>query len=282
MKNNFLIALLCLAGSLSLSAQIQYNYEQDNFLRLELDRPVFNDLFGTAGINFFSFAAYLNGEFNIGESGKIAFEIPYFRTSAESFGSSSDLGNIAIAYQFRNFGTPDFLELKLRIPTAGEDNFGPILSLVDYTERFSAIVPDLISFEPSYNLESKNKDGFYYRFRPGLKFLIPTDDNNFDDAFELLLDLNIYGGYRTGNIDINAGITSTSILSEGDLDFDERVLRQFSSTITYTTGAFKPGVIFRVPLGDEIISDLYNIAIGVHFSYIFGGRSNFTPDSDSN
>ena len=273
MKINFLFAaILCLVGTFSLSAQsIHFNYGQDNFLRLELNRPVFSDNFGDVG--FFSFASYLNGEFKVGQKGKISFELPYSRSSIEFFGSESNLGNIAIGYQLRNQVNHNYLQFNLRLPTGGDDAFTSLLLLIgDITERFTASDPDLVSIESSYNLESKTNQGLYYRFRPGLQLIIPTEDNV---DTELLLNLNIIGGYRTDAIDINAGFTTTSLITEADPDFDDRVIRQFSTNFTYTAGAFKPGLLFRIPLGD-LVSDVYDLSIGVHLTYTFGGKTELT------
>ena len=281
MKIHYLFIALCLIGSSSLSAQSIYNnYGQDNVLRLELNKPIFSD---DSGLGFLSIDSYLNGEFKVGKKNKIAFEVPYSRINFNSsFGdeSISNLGNIAIAYQIRNLVKPNFLEFKVRLPTVDNNTLGSLL-LTDYTERFTSVIRDLVSFEPSYNLESSNSTGLYYRFKPGFKLLIPTRSNTFDDSMELLLDLNILYGYRSEAIDINAGLTTTSIITEGDIDFGDRVLRQMFTSFTYTGSAFKPGLLIRIPLGDTVGS-LYDFVVGLQLAYTFGNKSNKTPmDSSS-
>jgi hypothetical protein len=271
MKNQFLIAILCLVGSFSLSAQsIYYNYGQDNFLRLEFNRPIFSDDFDA---KFFTFDAFLNGEFRVGKKDKISFEIPFSRFAFDSFGSGfSDtrLGSIAIGYQVRNLEKPSYFDFKLRLPTADDDGLSIVFT--DFTERFTSVFPNIVSIEGSYNFESKNLLGWYFRFKPGAKLLIPTNDETLDDL-ELFIDMNILGGYRTEKFDVNAGITTTTIATAENIDFEDRILRQLVSTFTYTTGAWKPGLIFRIPLGDEIFGDTFDIAIGVHVGYNFGNGS---------
>lgn len=281
-KNLFLPLCLVCSVALSLSSQsIFYNYEHENFLRLELNRPVFTE---DIGASLLSFDAFLNGEFSVGEKNKIAFELPYNRTSFDlGFGefSNSRFGNIAVAFQMRNHINKNYFEVKLRVPTNGENNFGPVL-LADYTERLTSVYPDIVSLESSYNLESTNDMGMYLRFRPGIKLIIATNDDIFDDSYELLLDLNLLGGYRNENLDINGGITTTSIITEGDEDFDDRVLRQLFTTVTYSVGAFTPGLVLRYGLGD-IYGDLYNVVIGVSGTYTFGTKTNQSVESsDSN
>jgi len=239
-------------------------------LRLEFNRPLLSE---DLGVRFLTFDSFLNGEFTIGEKNKIAFEIPFSRFSFDfGFGNSSEsnLGNIAIAYQIRDLVNPNYFEFKVRVPTAGRNSF----LFTDYTERFASIFPDLFSIEGSYNFESKNTLGWYYRFKPGLKLLIPT---NSDDSFiindvELLLDVNVLGGFRSEKFDVNAGITTLTLISEEDSDLDSRVLRQLLTTVTFVRGAWKPGLIIRVPLGDPF-GDLLELALGVHVGYTFGTKS---------
>ena len=279
MKNYFLITVLCFVASLTLSAQsIYYDYGQDNFLRLEFNRPIFNNNDFGANPNIFSFESYLNGEFRVGKKNKIAFEIPYSRFTLNSdFGSfsSNELGNIAIAYQIRDLAKPSYIEFKVRVPTAND--FG--LFLADYTERFTATFPDLLSFEGSYTYEIEATQGLYYRFKPGLKLLIPISDSFSDDA-EGLLDLNALIGYKSEKFDINGGITSTWILTESGADFDDRVLRQLFTTFTYNAGAVKPGILLRIPLGDNIAFG-YNISVGIHVAYTFPTKTLDEPVIES-
>ena len=281
MKSFFLFTLLCFVVSFSLSGQsVYYNHGHDNFLRLEFNRPVFSDDFGSA-INFLSFDSYLNGEFTVGGKNKLAFELPYNRLSFDlgnSRSSDSQFGNIALAYQIRNLDDANYFEFKVRLPTAQETSFGGFgLLFTDYTERFTSVIPDIFSLEVSLNKESTNTQGAYYRFNPGLNILIPTSDDAFDDPLEMLLDINILGGYRNQNIDFNAGLTTTSIITESDIDFSDRILRQLFTTFTYTGTAFKPGVIIRLPFGDTV-GDSYDVVLGVHFSYVFGGSSKKTTE----
>lgn len=274
MKNNFLFAILCVFGSFSITAQSSYfNHGQDDFLRVEFNRIFFDDL--GADQNFLSFNAYLNGEFKVGKKNKISFELPYSRFSIDDGGggefSVASIGNIAVGYQIRDLDSPNYFEFKVRVPTVSEDDLSPLLILSsDYTERFSAFFPDLLSLETSYNLESNNTTGLYYRFRPGLKLLIPTSDELFNNEVELLLDLNILGGYRTSKFDVNAGLTTTSIITDSDIDLDDRVLRQLFTSFTYMGGALKPGVILRMPMGE--LNESINYSIGVHLTYTFGSN----------
>lgn len=275
MKKHFLIFIFCIIGSIALQSQsIYYNYRQDDFLRLELNKPFFSSSSSFYDIGFLSFDAYLNGEFKVGQKNKIAFELPYNLLSLETWNdsySSSNIGNIALAYQIRDLVSPNYLEFKLRLPTAKRgDTFEPSFLMADYTERFASLVPDLFGIEASYSLESGSIEGFYYRFKPGLQCLFPIE-NSFDDSFELLLDLNVLGGYRNQNIDFNAGITTTSIITESDMHINERVLRQFFTTFTYNARPVKPGFMFRVLL-DESVGNLFEIVLGVHVGYTFGSK----------
>lgn len=279
MKNLLLLTCLSFIACFSLKGQsVYYNNGQDNFLRLELNRPVFSNDFGSA-INFLSFDSYLNGEFTIRGKNKFAFELPYSRLSFDlGPGRTSDsrFGNIALAYQIRKLNDPNFLEFKLRLPTS--DINVPLLLFTDYTERFTSAVQDILSLEVSINKESANILGAYYRVKPGLKIIIPTKDDSLDDSMEMLLDINLLGGYRTEKIDFNAGLTTTSIITESDIDFDERVLRQLFTTLSYTGTAFQPGFIVRLPLGGNF-GDSYDVVLGVHLSYIFGGKSKMSAEN---
>ena len=268
MKNNTLYLLLCLICSSSLSAQsIHYNYNSDNFVRLEYNRPILNDF----GEDFFTFASFLAGEFRVGNQGKIAVEIPFSRLGGSfGFDSNTAIGNIGVGYQFRNFDTSNYFEVKFRLPTLGDNNLAAssISTVTDFTERLTSSIPSTFSIESSYNLESNSYLGLYYRFRPQLLLLISSDTDT-----ELLLNLNLIGGYRTPDIDINAGITTSTLITESNVDFDNRVLRQISTSFTYNAGQLKPGVLLRAPISGGVINDVYDISIGVHLTYAFGGTS---------
>ena len=276
MRSILLLAFLCTSMSISMTAQsIYYNYEQDNVVRLELNRPIFKDAFAGDAINFFSFDAYLNGEFKIGESNKIAFELPFSRISVGSE-SESNFGNISVAYQLRNLSSPSYFEFKLRIPSAGDDSFSFITT--DYTERFSANFP-VWSLEPSFLYESGFGNGGYFRVKPGAKLLF-DDDDNIDDDIEVLFDLSGVIGYRNGSIDINGGFTSTTVLTEDAGAFSDRSLWQAFATVTYNANQFQPGLIFRLPI-NSIFQDIYSITIGVQLGYRFGGSSVEVPTDEN-
>jgi len=268
MKTIYLILFLLYVGSFSLSAQsIYYNHGSDNFLRAEFNRPVFESF---ANADFLSFDLFLNGEFRVGKKNKISFEIPFSRSSFDTgvgLATTSGLGNLALGFQIRDLESPNYLEFKLRLPTMDDNNFG---LFTDYTERLASLIPNFISFEAKYNLESAKTIGLYYRFKPGLKLLISTNDSSFNDDLELFLDINLLGGYRTNFFDVNAGIASTSIITEQDIDIRDRVLDQLFATFTYTASSIKPGIIIRVPL-DDVGFD-HDIVLGVHMSYIFGTK----------
>lgn len=278
MKHNFFFPIIFLLCSFSLAAQsVYYNHGHDNFVRLEYNRPIFSEDFE---FGFFSFDSYVNGEFTVGEKSKIAIEMPYSRFSLGTAGSNfsdSQLGNISIAFQIRKSVDPNYAQFKVRLPTAQSTNFSNSgLLSVDYTERFTSFISDIASLEYTYNFESFDQVGFYYRLQPGLKGIIGTSDNAIRDGFELLFDLSAVGGYRNEKIDANFGITSTSLVTEGDIDFDDRVLRQLVSTFTYKGGAWKPGIIVRIPLAG-VTNDLYDLVLGIHVGYTFGAQ----PDQEA-
>ncbi len=271
MDYRFILLSLFFFCSFSLTSQsISYNYEEENIIRLEFNRPIFKE-----GIdaNFLTFDSFLNGEFKVGNNNKISFEIP-FTTFSFDFGIASEkdskFGNVAIGYQFRKAGQPNYFDLKLRLPTTDENSF--IFIFTDYTERLSAIIPNILSVEGLYNIESQNTTGSYYRFRPGISFWYPTGDDSFSDDFEMLLNLNFLGGFRGDKFDLNAGLITSSILTEKDIELDERVFRQLISTFTFTANNFKPGIIVRVPLGDDF-NDSYGFSLGIQMTYIFGDNS---------
>jgi len=273
-----LVLLFFTMSSISYAQSIYYNHGQEDFLRVEFNKPLFGD---NSGIGFLSFDSFLNGEFTVGKKNKIGFELPYSRVSIDNGignNSSSEFGNIALVYQIRDLVKPNYLEFKLRLPTSSEPAVLPTL-FSDYTERLTSSFPDLISIESSYNFESKNTSGLYYRVRPGLKLLIPTDTDANDGA-ELLFDANILGGYRNKKFDLNAGITTTAIITEEEV-FDDRVLRQLFTSFTYNAGSFKPGLILRLPMGD--FSEIYDVAVGLHLTYTIGGTpSKISVDNTSN
>ena len=93
----------------------------------------------------------------------------------------------------------------------------------------------------------------------------------------MLLDLNALIGYRNESIDINGGLTTTSILTESDIDFGDRVLRNFVTTFTYVGSSFQPGLILRIPWGQGF--GFYDIAVGVQLSYVIG-RNNKSSDTE--
>ncbi len=253
------------------SQSIYYNYGLDNVVRLEVNKPFFED---NNVFDFLTTDTYLSGEFKVGKSHKIALELPISRIGFQNLGipseSDTGIGNLSVAYQFRNLSNSNYFEAKLRLPTSG------FISLfTDFTERFTASLASTTSIEPSYFYESAFGDGGYYRLNPGLKAILPSDDA-FED-FEILLDLNALIGYRNQSIDINGGLTTTSILTESDIDFGGRVLRQFLTTFTYVGSSFQPGLIVRIPWGAEL--SFYDIAVGVQLSYVIG-RNNTSSDEE--
>jgi hypothetical protein len=249
---------------------IYYNYEQDNVVRLEMNKISLSDEFDVP-LNFFSFDGYINSEFKVGGSNKIAVEIPFSRISIESFNGDNEtefsIGNVSVAYQIRSLNSPSYLEFKLRLPTGSDE---AIFLASDYTERLSAIfIRSSWSIEPSYTFESNIEENIYFRLKPGAKLFIDVDDF-FEDSFEGFFDLSGAIGYRDELIDINGGITSTTIFTQETDSFSERLFWQAFATASFKIGQFEPGLIFRLPLTGEF-NDLYSPMVGVHLGYRFGG-----------
>ena len=277
------IILLVLASNFfaftSLSSQsIYYNCGLDNVVRLEVNKPFFED---NNVFDFLTTDTYLSGEFKVGQSHKIALELPISRIGFQDIGfpveGETGIGNLSVAYQFRNLSNSNYFEAKLRLPTSGDLDQNAFLSglFTDFTERFTSSLPSTTSIEPSYFHEGGFGDGGYYRLNPGLKGIFASDDV-FED-FEMLLDLNALIGYRNESIDINGGLTTTSILTESDIDFGDRVLRNFVTTFTYVGSSFQPGLILRIPWGQGF--GFYDIAVGVQLSYVIG-RTNKSSDTE--
>jgi len=271
MKNIITLFTVILLACQGLNAQsILYDQGQQGHIRVEVNKPLFKG----DGIGFFSIANFINGHFKLGSTNTLAVELPVSRFTGEGFGgdfSSTDIGNIGVAFQLRNQENANFFEFKARLPTADDDVLfgGSVGILTDYTERFTAFVPDLISVGANYFLTNNAGMGAYFRFKPGIDLLIPTQD---EADNELLAYMSVAGGYRSEKIDWNAAIASAIIITEDDIDFGERINRQFISTVSFTSGSFHPGAIIRVPLGNDI-NEVYDLSIGVSLNFLIGANT---------
>lgn len=265
MKNLLTLIAVFLFTCTSVSAQSIYrNYEHQNVIQLESNFKSFGNQFSTRFFEFPTFDTYLNAELNIGTTNKITVEVPLSVTTAPDINfrgndSNTLIGNIALGVQIRNLKSSNFLEIKLRIPTSGEN----LVTTSDYTERLTSNLEQTWSLESSYLINNTFGDGGYFRFKPGVKLLLFERFSNYE--LDLIFDASGLIGYRNDFLDINGGITTTSIISEPDLDFSDRNLSQLFTTVSYTKNNFKPGLIFRIPFDQRT----FNWSIGVNLAYTF-------------
>lgn len=266
------VAAVFLLGAVSAPAQSIF-LEPNNMgsIHLEALRPGF----GGVNLSNLSFALFLSGRVQVGETLQIRGDFPYMTYKVEPTDyywgqSSGSEGKNAIGnpYVGLDVGSPDRGtqgEFGIRLPvvqdTSGAEREG---AATDPVERMEAFLPDILPVFLGVNYRHRSSNGFAMRFRfvPVFWFYVGNSSSDTD----LFLLYSAQAWYETEKVGVGGGFSGRAIATGDEDGFGERSIHQFGFFANYAFGSFLPGFQIRIPLDQDLKDNMvpaYSISLGI-------------------
>jgi len=231
----------------------------DNGIGLEVLKPSFK---GEDETSFLSTAPTLSGRFRVGEQLLLAAELPFTYYNSEFTDGEFAVGNPYLGAVLHNKAQSYFLEAGFRVPIASDEKYDGLIigNYADY-DRLEAYSPDMLSFTLKNHYLRNSDAGFVFRLMGGVSVLVPTNNDNLDT--EALFDYAGHAGYENATIQVLGGLTGRLLMTEEDLDFNERTVHQLGVFARYKASKVQPGLLFKVPVDDDF-NDIIDFVFGLN------------------
>lgn len=289
LRKSFLIpafaALLFVLPELTTAQSLWLDPGADRAIFLEIQKPNFTDEFLGGGFitepmktTFATASFFLSGRFRLGGLLTLKAELPFVNsglkdyTFIDFFGdtirydsySENQFGNPKLGVEIGAPGSRFSTDFAVRFPIVDDEHllaseFG---LLTDY-DRFEAFLPDIMTFTAGANYRFTGPTGLLIHLRGGPAFMVVTEGGG--DA-ELFGDYGAQAGFQAGRVTLLGGFTGRALITEGDLSFSERTIHQLGLTGSYAFGNFIPGLLFRVPMDDDL-GDILDFVFGINVGY---------------
>jgi hypothetical protein len=129
-----------------------------------------------------------------------------------------------------------------------EYNFARAIGYYSDYYRKTAFFSDILTITLGLNGFKRNKEGFFFKCRIGPEFWMNTERGSGSDRAELLLDYCGQAGFEINRFSVAAGLTGQMLITEGDLDFEERTVHQLGFEACLKAGKIWPSIRLLLPL----------------------------------
>ncbi|HXF49638.1 MAG TPA: hypothetical protein VNL73_09490 [Verrucomicrobiae bacterium] len=279
----FLLFLFLTPGAFPQSPWLDQTADRAIFL--EIQKPNFTDEYLGGGFltpplktTFSTATFFLSGRFRLGRLLTLKAELPFTNaglkdyTFIDFFGdtvsvegySENQLGNPQIGVEIAPPGSRFAADFAVRFPIVDDEHLlaSEFAFFTDY-DRFEAFFPDVMTFTAGANYRYTGPTGLLINLRAGPAFMVVTEGGG--DA-QLFGDYGAQVGFRSGRVTLLGGFTGRALITEGDLSFNERTIQQLGLSGSYAFGNFIPGLLFRVPMDDDL-GDILDFVFGVSVGY---------------
>lgn len=239
-----LIALMI--GTPAAAQSVWLGPDREAEVALEVLRPDFDG----GDVTFFSSAVFLSGRYPLSDAVDVVAEIPitHFGVDGPSGADSETaLGNPYLGVELGPHEGSTFGELGVRLPVAAEDNRGLSTGFLSDRDRWGAFLGDVLTIRGAVNYLHREPSGFRVRLHGGPSIWVYTGDDG-GDSMELLADYGAHAWYAaSAQVHLSAGVTGRIIVSEGDIDFVDRMINQFGLAVIGRFERVHPGLHVRIP-----------------------------------
>jgi hypothetical protein len=252
-----------------LAQSIWLDRSQTKTIDLEILKPDFE---GEHNTTFPTSSWYLSGRFPLSVQVNITGEIvfSYYKLDAENNYSAENegqnaFGNPYIGIELYSENRTIFGEIGLRLPFTPEENASAVLYsgiFTDFVERAEAFMSDILPVYVLLNYMKVEESGFQFRVHGGPVAWFATGDR---EDTEWCLLYSMQGGYHSATVNFWAGLSGRWIMSAEDATFAESSYHQFGLSANLLLGTFKPGIILKFPLDDdmkEVIDLVFGLTLG--------------------
>jgi hypothetical protein len=257
----------------------------DRAIWLEIQKPNFTDEYLAGGFlapplktTFATATIFLSGRFRLGGLLTLKAELPFTNAGLKDYTFIDFFGDTVVVdgYSENQFGNPQIgveigapgsrfaADFAVRFPIVDDEHLlaSEFALFTDY-DRFEAFFPDIMTFTAGANYRYAGPTGLVINLRAGPAFMVVTEGGG--DA-ELFGDYGAQAGFQGGRVTLLGGFTGRAIITEGDLSFSERTIQQLGLSGSYSFGNFLPGLLFRVPMDDDL-GDILDFVFGINVGY---------------
>jgi len=289
-NRNRLRALLCAVLLLILTPaafpqSIWLDRSVDKALWLEIQKPDFTDEYLGGGFfseplqtTFATASLFLSARWRVSGPLVLQAELPFINAGVKDQmyidpfgdtvqvdgGSENQFGNPLVGLEVGLPGSPLSGEFAVRFPIVDDEHeFSSSLGLFADYDRLEVFLPDIMTFTARANYRYRGPTGLLLQFRAGPAFMVVTEGGG--DP-ELFADYSAQAGYQGNRVTVLAGLTGRALITESDLSFNERTIHQLGLSASYAFGNFIPGLLFRVPMDDDL-GDILDFVFGINVGY---------------
>jgi hypothetical protein len=266
----YLIICTVLVAFSLLSAQpLWLERSHKKTIDLEILKPDFE---GEDNTTFATTCWFLTGQFPVSDKVRIIGEIPfsYYKSESEYFEREGEnaFGNPYLGIELSGEDSPIFGEIGLRLPLTPDEGSSALYSgaIAEFVDRSEAFARDILPIYAIFNYIKVEPKGFMFRFRGGPVAWFATGDRNDTEWFLLY---SAQGGYQSQKYNFFAGLSGRWFLSLEDAEFSERTFHQFGISANVILGTFKPGILLKLPLDDDmrqILDLVFGITLGLNLN----------------
>jgi hypothetical protein len=231
---------------------------------LDMVRPAFDG----GGTSTLTTINQLGARWRVGSVVLIG-QLPFVNAKVD--GASS--GALLIGNPFFGAGTSStgrfFGDIGVRIPvvsaSTAERQFAELVGLIGDWQDLEAYLEDVLTIRGTagYRYRAANHFGMRAALRPTLA--APVGGNGGDS--ELFLDYGIQGGYETDRASAGLTFTGRALVTESG-SIGERTVHDVALGGSMTFGRFRPGVLIRVPIENDVGNAL-STSLGITLQLTF-------------
>lgn len=263
--NRFLFALLFVTAFASARAGAQTTWIESTSdgpqVNLEWAKPSFDE---PSNETFFTSRLLLSGQYPISDAARLVADLPVAHFGADGAdASSTKLGNPYLGVRYR-FSPEGAVGGGVRLPVADVDDFVDGFTLLtggfSDLRRTEAFTQEAFSARSYVERTFQPGENVSLRVRPGMTVLVPSGDERRDS--QALLDYSGQIWYHNSQIRTGLGIGGRTNLTEDEGALGDRSIFFLNAVLQARFERVRPGVVFRVPLSDEV-SSIVDYAVGV-------------------
>ncbi len=269
----FILALfLIIASSFSVHAQnfhMEPTLTNSKLYGLKVDKLFYkNTRFFEVSDMSGVYTLYAN--FQVNNGWYFLIEVPYVVAKATGE-NESGFGNVFVRFKKPLNKNQNYsLSFGGILPTIGEENFfRSEIAIYSNIYRTLYTIPSTVTAYMNFAMHNPRDKKEILGIEIGPDLLIPFGELNTDPEFYLHAALK--GGYKLNPVWLWAEYSMIMVVSEEDLDFNDRTLNQLSVGGQFRFGKFNPGIFYSFPL-DELIKTEVSGALGVKLELEMGDK----------
>ncbi len=202
----------------------------------------------------------------------LELSLSYGNYESKSDSRFDGIGNLYLGFQIPGAGNEKIFvtnNLGLFIPTAENSVDPSALYLNSLTDAvgLAKSIPDYLTAQWITSVQSNTDNTGLYGFELGLSCFQPTGELTNDFDTELFINYGIKGGVQIEKLSLFTEIVGLGIISESDLNLEERFISTLQLGFIWEGRNFQPGIFFKTYFQKED-TDVVDHIIGFQLDFI--------------